>query len=170
MFQRSWKGLYRFHFSVCPSLRRRAALWSLRIFHSIRWIFAHFINQHQPVWCVLIVFVNSKTCQNFCHFLTHVVGPTKKPPPTMIILTYDSTYNFGLGLCVFFSCDQAALWTVQSICPSLHLSVRLSHLFHYIPIIVSSWNFQELLPLTEVVVMLEIKVRGQRSRYRSNPI
>ena len=129
MFQRSWKGLYRFHFSVCPSLRRRAALWSLRIFHSIRWIFAHFINQHQPVWCVLIVFVNSKTCQNFCHFLTHVVGPTKKPPPTMIILTYDSTYNFGLGLCVFFSCDQAALWTVQSICPSLHLSVRLSHLF-----------------------------------------
>ena len=33
-----------------------------------------------------------------------------------------------------FSCDQAALWMVQSVC----LSVCLWRLFHYIPIIVSS--------------------------------
>ena len=36
-----------------------------------------------------------------------------------------------------FSCSQAALWIVQSVC----LSVWLSHLFRYVPIIASSWNF-----------------------------
>ena len=45
-----------------------------------------------------------------------------------------------------FSCDQAALQIVFSVCPS----VRLSHLFDYVPIIVSSWNFQDLLPRSEV--------------------
>ena len=54
--------------------------------------------------------------------------------------------------------------------PSVHLSVRLSHLFHYIPIILSSWNFHELLPMTEVKFMQKVKVRGQRSRsQRSKP-
>ena len=53
-----------------------------------------------------------------------------------------------------FSCHEAALWMVLSVCPS----VRLSHLFHYVPVIVSSWNFQELMS------MQKPKVRGQRSR------
>ena len=69
-----------------------------------------------------------------------------------------------------FSCDQAALWMVQSVCPSVRLSVCLSHLFHYVPIILSSWNFQELLPVTTVTSMQKVKVRGQRSRsQRSRP-
>ena len=55
-----------------------------------------------------------------------------------------------------FSCDQAALWMV--------FSVRLSHLFDYVPIIVSSWNFQELSQRTRVRSMQKVKVRGQRSR------
>ena len=66
----------------------------------------------------------------------------------------------------FFSCDQAALQMVFSV----RLSVRLSHLFDYVPIIVSSWNFQELLPMNKVRSMQKIKVRGQRSRsQRSQP-
>ena len=74
----------------------------------------------------------------------------------------------------FFSCDQAALWMVQSVCLSVRLSVCLSvclsHLFDYVPIIVSSWNFRELLPVTEVTSMQKVKVRGQRSRsQRSQP-
>ena len=40
-------------------------------------------------------------------------------------------------------------WFSQSVCPS----VRPSHLFDYVSIIVSSWNFQELLPMTEVTSM-----------------
>ena len=65
-----------------------------------------------------------------------------------------------------FSCNQAALWMVQSV----HLSVCLSHLFDYVPIILSSWNFQELLPVTKVTSMQKVKVRGQRSRsQRSQP-
>ena len=44
------------------------------------------------------------------------------------------------------------------------------HLFHYVPIIVSSWNFQELLLMTEVMSMQKVKVGGQRSRsQRSKP-
>ena len=68
--------------------------------------------------------------------------------------------------CKVFSCDQAALQMVFSVCPS----VCLSHLFDYVPIIVSSWNFQELLPMTKVRSMQKVKVRGQRSRsQRSQP-
>ena len=75
---------------------------------------------------------------------------------------------------IVFSCDQAALWMVQSVCLSVCLSVSLSvcrsHLFDYVPIIVSSWNFQELLPMTEVMSMQKVKVRDQRSRsQRSQP-
>ena len=54
--------------------------------------------------------------------------------------------------------------------PSLRLSVCLSvfpsHLFDYVTIIVSSWNFQELSPRTRVRSMQKVKVRGQRSRSR----
>ena len=61
-----------------------------------------------------------------------------------------------------------------SVCPSVRPSVRpsvcLSHLFDYVPIIVSLWNFQELLPVTKVTSMQKVKVRGQRSRsQRSQP-
>ena len=52
----------------------------------------------------------------------------------------------------------------------VRLSVCLSHLFHHVPIIVSSWNFQELLPWSKVMSMQKVKVRGQRSRsQRSRP-
>ena len=67
---------------------------------------------------------------------------------------------------ILFSCDQAALWMLQSV----RLSVCPSLLFHYVPIIVSSWNFQELLPMTEVTSIQKVKDRGQRSRsQRSQP-
>ena len=80
--------------------------------------------------------------------------------------------------CPIFSCDQAALQMVfsvrpsvrLSVCLSVRLSVCLSHLFHHVPIIVSSWNFQELLPWSKVMSMQKVKVRGQRSRsQRSTP-
>ena len=62
-------------------------------------------------------------------------------------------------------------WYFPSVRPSVRLSVCLSHLFDYVPIIVSSWNFQELLPMTKVRSMQKVKVRGQRSRsQRSQPI
>ena len=59
-----------------------------------------------------------------------------------------------------FSCDQAALRKLIS----AYLSVRVSHLFDNVPVIVSPWTFQELLPLTDTMSMQEVKVRGQRSR------
>ena len=61
-------------------------------------------------------------------------------------------------------------WFSPSVGPSVCPSVGLSHLFDYVPIIISSWNFQELLPMTEVMSMQKVKVRGQRSRsQRSTP-
>ena len=42
--------------------------------------------------------------------------------------------------------------------------VRPSYPFHYVPIITSSWNFQELLPLTDVMPLQKAKATGQRSR------
>ena len=61
-------------------------------------------------------------------------------------------------------------WYFPSVCLSVRLSVRLSHIFHHVPIIVSSWNFQELLPWSKVMFMQKVKVRGQRSRsQRSTP-
>ena len=74
----------------------------------------------------------------------------------------------------FFSCDQAPIWLVQSVCLSVRLSVcpsvRPSHLFHHVPIIVSSWHFQEFIPMTKVPSMQKVKVGGQRSRsQRSTP-
>ena len=42
--------------------------------------------------------------------------------------------------------------------------------FHYVPIMVSSRNFQEWLPMIEVMYMQKFKVRGQMSRLqRSKP-
>ena len=61
-------------------------------------------------------------------------------------------------------------WYFLSVRPSVRLSVRLSHLYDYVPIIVSSWNFQELSHWTRVSSMQKVKVRGQRSRsQRSRP-
>ena len=69
-------------------------------------------------------------------------------------------------------------WFSPSVCLSVRLSVRLSvcpsvrpsHLFDYVPINVSSWNFQKLLPVTEVTSKQKMEVRGQRSRsQRSRP-
>ena len=71
---------------------------------------------------------------------------------------------------IIFSCDQAALQMVFSVCLSVCPSVCPSHLFDYVPIIGSSWKFQELLPMTNVMSMQQVKVRGQRSRsQRSQP-
>ena len=94
-----------------------------------------------------------------------------------IILFICYSHIYGKKYTVF-SCDQAALWMVfsvrLSVCPFVRLSVspsvRLSHLFDYVPIIVSSWNFQELSHWTRVRSMQKVKVRGQRSRsQRSRP-
>ena len=57
-----------------------------------------------------------------------------------------------------------------SVCLSVCRSVCLSHLFDYVSIIVSSWNFQGLLPMTKVTFMQKVKARDQRARLqRSAP-
>ena len=55
-------------------------------------------------------------------------------------------------------------WYFPSVRPSVCLSVCLSHLFHHVLIIVSSWNFQELLLWSKVMSMQKVKVKGQGHR------
>ena len=50
--------------------------------------------------------------------------------------------------------------------PSVRLSVRLLHIFDYIPLIVPSWNFQELSPRIRVRSMQKVRVKGQRSKVK----
>ena len=79
---------------------------------------------------------------NSCHFADHILR------------------------CIF-SCDQAALRTLLSICPSVRLSVRPS----VTPFsLCSHHRIIKLLPMTKVMSMQKVKVRGQRSRsQRSRP-
>ena len=56
------------------------------------------------------------------------------------------------------------------VCLCLSVCLSLSYLFHFVPIMVSLWNFQEWLPMTEVISMQKFKVRNQKSRLqRSKP-
>ena len=91
-------------------------------------------------------------------------------PVWIHIWWWDDAYSLIMlrrGALLFLAATkQLYEWSFPSVCPS----VCLSHLFDYVPIIVSSWNFQELLPMTKVTSMQKVKVRGQRSRsQRSTP-
>ena len=61
------------------------------------------------------------------------------------------------------SCPSVCLLVWQSLRLSVCPSVCLSHLFDYVFIMVSSWNFSGLSPRTRVRSM-HVKVWGQRSR------
>ena len=77
-----------------------------------------------------------------------------------------SKLRFKMLIYFLAATKQLYEWYFLSVCPS----VCPSHLFDYVPIIVSSWNFQELSPRTRVTSMQKVKVRGQRSRsQRSQP-
>ena len=131
--------------------------------------------------CVKPQLLASSIC--VCHNGEHVPAAVLAPVSIwfIVIMLKPATYTSKKQslICLWwlmiphkiFSCDQAALQMVfasvrLSVCPS----VCLSHLFDYVPIIVSSRNFQELLPMTKVRSKQKVKVRGQRSRsQRSQP-
>ena len=72
---------------------------------------------------------------------------------------YKYIYTHELGYLLFLV---ATKQLYESFGPSVWLSVRPSHIFDYVPIIVSSRNFQELLPMTKVTSMQ----KGQRSKVK----
>ena len=77
---------------------------------------------------------------------------------------YLNTYFRILYLLFLAATKQLYEWYFLSVCLSVCPSVCPSHLFDYVPIIVSSWNFQELSPQTRVTSMQKVKVKGQGHR------
>ena len=147
------------HEHQCPqtqyplnALNHAIGISTVRTLHISPWSL-HW-NEHALTCCVVIDgHICSMPFASICHSYIALSKMSKKL----------------LFLCIF-SCDQAALRMVFSVCLSVRLSVCPSHLFDYVPIIASSWNFQELSPRTRVTSMQTVKVRGQRSRsQRSRP-
>ena len=139
--------------------------WWTKVSQACVWVTALPIRLKLPRWVVVLV-------MGF-HWIV-----ITRPPCGKALRPEQNGRHFVDRFKCIFSCDQAALQMVfsvclsvrLSVCPSVRLSVCPSHLFDYVPIIVSSWNFQELLPMTNVRSMQKVKVRGQRSRsQRSQP-
>ena len=72
----------------------------------------------------------------------------------------------------FFKSQQVFDWLAKWLIMSESMDLRRPRvcrrsnvgLVDYVPIIISSWNFQELLPMTEVTSMQKVKVKGQGHR------
>ena len=69
------------------------------------------------------------------------------------------TVSQKLSIGSVFSCELAAQWMVFSVCLSVLSSVCPSHLFDYVPIIVSPCRFQDLWPWSRVTSVQKIKVK-----------
>ena len=117
--------------------------------------------------CVVKVWWLKKKCNDikmrrFCFFFK------LWPSSSMNGSVHPSVFlSICLSVChtFFAATKQLYEWFSPSVC----LSVRPSHLFDCVPIIVS-WIFSELLPVTEVMSLQRVKVRSQRSRsQRSQP-
>ena len=131
--------------------------------------------------CWFLTYCTHLTCRNFICQHSAIVETRVKQSPLAFILCdcrcWESPVSRRTAL-FLAATKQLYEWYFLSVCPSVRLSVCLSvrlsvcpsHLFDYVPIIVSSWNFQELSHWTRVRSMQKVKVRGQRSRsQRSRP-
>ena len=106
---------------------------------------------HSFYWNIMIVF-----CGISCLFLT--LACVTSEPYRIVLRAYRSTYR---SLCI-------GDMPVYRFSPTLkntyfRLSVRPSvTLFDNVPVIGSSWNFQEILPLTDMMSMQKVKGQGHR--------
>ena len=133
---------------------------------------------------VLWMICQSRQCLSLTIFVLFMKFPSLKYHYHIYTArAWPISFEGGINFLVFLAATkQLYEWYFLSVCPSVRPSVcpsvrpsvcpsvRLSHLFDYVPIIVSSWNFQELSHWTRVRSMQKVKVRGQRSRsQRSRP-
>ena len=132
------------------------------IYHNLRFHFS-------KVWCMELYIVL---------FIPHSIAPVVRTKAgwawmlhgSMYLYTYISLFcAYSLQYIPIFSCDQAALRTLLSVPPSTvtkfqddMMTATLSK--DNVAVIISSWNFQELLPLADMMSMLKVKVKGQGHR------
>ena len=136
--------------SVCPSVRPPVCLsvcLSVRPFSSL-------------TFCVGSCYQTETAIQWVCGTGSWWVALT---------LQYSQLVHSTLSNMILSKQKNFHLFSSQYICVILQ-DVRLLHLLHNVPVIISSLNFQELLPMTEVMSMQKVIFRGQRSRLqRSKP-
>ena len=117
--------------------------------------------------CRFSTYYTHLTCHNFICQHSAIVGTTVKQRSLTFVLfefrCWESPVSHRTAL-FLAATKQLYKWYFLSVCLSVRPSVRLSHLFHHVPIIVSSWNFQELLPWSKVMSMQKVKVKGQGHR------
>ena len=125
---------------------------------SKHWLFPPYLGRRSSA---CIIYRVNHTSLGVKHVRWVLLDDTKQKNITVMILLHIIHFSTTQT----FSCDQVALWMVQPARPS----VCLSHIFRYVPLIVSSWSFQELSPLAEVVSMFRSEVKGQ-GHIDQNPI
>ena len=145
----SWLFTQFTHLSILNALDKLAKL-SIGHFRSV-----NMANISQALFNIWVLPLLNNTEENECGY------------ERLFAICCHLIYN---GSCFLAATKQLYKWYFPSVRLSVCLSVCLSHLFDYVPIIVSSWNFQKLLSMTKVRSMQKVKVRGQRSRsQRSQP-
>ena len=93
-----------------------------------------------------------------CHIWCPMNGNPNNKPIALLNFTFEISHQN------IFSCDQAALRTIISVCPSVCLSVCPSLTPDNVPLIVSSWIFQWVITIGRHDVLA--KGQGQRSKVK----
>ena len=114
--------------------------------------------------CKMILLIISQISERYLQMLfptQYLVFSTKcKCQILSSYLPFDRPLNYVLKKCA--KTFQSFLAATKQLYKWYFPSVCLSHLFDYVPIIASSWNFQELLPMTKVRSRSEVKGQGHR--------
>ena len=148
------------HLIIYPCQTIQNPVWELgvmcvgvyRCLHQIAEPFPRWLHCYLPSWLASCTYGRRKNGLGFYFYEERAMICVKMYILFTVFITL-GPFRLSLSICLY-------------VCPS----VRLSHLFDYVPIIVSSWNFQELSHWTRVRSMQKVKVRGQRPRsQRSRP-
>ena len=107
--------------------------------------------------------INIKISQANTFTLHFILCSTQPVPVILMPFPFCPVSSICQQFCWIFyrSCH------IPFVCVCVCLSPCPSHLFHYVPIIISSWNFWQLLPWTKVMSMQKVKVKGQGHRGQS---
>ena len=84
------------------------------------------------------------------------------PEVSLLVFPSDDWRVLPADLQVYPPIWRAGGWLIHW--PWAYVASSLEALVHFVPVVISSWHFQEWLPMRVVMSMQKIKIRGQRWR------